>query len=337
MYQQFFNKINSKTPPIWIMRQAGRYLPEYMEIRKNKKSFLDLCYDPILASEVTLQPINRFDFDAAIIFSDILTIPHSMGINLEFLPQEGPRLEIIDSLEKLKSIQIEKNKNYLEPTYEAIKITRSKLSQEKPLIGFAGAPWTITTYIIEGRGKTDFSKCKNKAFSDKLFLQRMIDLLTEAITRHLINQIKAGANIIKIFDSWAGVLPQEEFFEFVIKPTIKIVTEVKKHFPEVPIMGFPKGAGYLYNSYISNTKIDIVTVDFSVPIDEMKKFQQDVIVQGNLDPMILLSSKEKITKEVLKLKSNLAGNGYIFNLGHGIIKETPVENVEHLIKIIREN
>ncbi len=327
-----------ESPPIWIMRQAGRYLPEYKKIRSEENSFLDLCYHPSKAAEVTLQPLNRFDLDAAIIFSDILTIPHSLGLEVSFEQDFGPRVEIIDDINSINKLKIDSENQKLQKTYEAIAIVKSKLPKNKALIGFVGAPWTISTYILEGRGKHNFEKSRKIAYSDPVFLDQLIEIISQQIISHILGQIKSGADIIQIFDSWAGVLGEIDYKRFVIDPTIKIIKEVKSHYPKTPIIGFPKGSGYLYENYILETNIDAIGVDNNIPLDKMKDFgKSGIVVQGNLDPVILLSSKDLIKERTEIILEKLSNSRFIFNLGHGILPETKIENVEFLINCIKRN
>lgn len=329
---------NSKisSPPIWIMRQAGRYLPEYKKVRSEVGSFLDLCYTPKKAAEVTLQPIDRFDMDAAIIFSDILTIPHSLGLDVSFAENYGPKVEVIDGNEGISKLKIDRNNEKLLHTHEAIAIVKSKLSYNKALIGFVGAPWTIATYILEGKGKHNFEKSKKIAYNDPYFLDNLIDVIVNQSIFHILGQIKAGADIIQIFDSWAGVLSEVDYDRFVINPTIKIIKEVRSSYPNIPIIGFPKGSSYLYESYISKTNVNAIGLDSSVPINKMYDFAKNTVVQGNLDPVLLLSNKELIAERTEILLNKLSNSRYIFNLGHGILPETPIENVDFLIKCVRK-
>lgn len=327
-----------ESPPIWIMRQAGRYLPEYKKIRSEENSFLDLCYNPSKAAEVTLQPLNRFDIDAAIIFSDILTIPHSLGLEVSFEQDFGPRVEIIDDINSINKLKVDSENRKLQKTYEAISIVKSKLPKNKALIGFVGAPWTISTYILEGKGKHNFEKSRKIAYSDPVFLDQLIEIISQQIISHILGQIKSGADIIQIFDSWAGVLGEIDYKRFVIDPTIKIIKEVKSHYPKTPIIGFPKGSGYLYENYILETNIDAIGVDNNIPLDSMKDFgKSGIVVQGNLDPVILLSSKDLIKERTEIILEKLSNSRFIFNLGHGILPETKIENVEFLINCIKRN
>ncbi len=326
-----------KSPPVWIMRQAGRYLPEYMQIRKNCENFLDLCYNPKLASEVTLQPVRRFDFDAAIIFSDILVIPDALGVKVRFEKNEGPKLGDVG---ELKDLKIDNVLNHLKPVFENLKLTRQNLPANKALIGFSGAPFTLACYMIEGGGSKNFDKVKKCAVQDEKYFAQLIDILTESVSIYLIEQIKAGANIVKIFDSWAGILPENEFRKWVIAPTIKIIENVKKAHPKTPIIAFPRGAGVFYEEYVEKTGCDVIAVDQNLSkkfiVENLQK-SQNAIIQGNLDNQLLaFGTKDAIKREVLDILEKFGKKPFIFNLGHGIIKETPIENVEFLMKLIRD-
>lgn len=330
----FQNKLLN-SPPIWIMRQAGRYLPEYKKVRQETGSFLDLCYNPSKAAEVTLQPLKRFNLDAAIIFSDILIIPHSLGLDVSFEKNMGPKVEIIDEESKLLKLKINLEDEKLEKVYEAISLVKTELDSKKTLIGFVGAPWTVATYILEGKGRHDFEKSKLIAYKNPNFLGKLIDIITQATIFHILGQIKSGADVIQIFDSWAGVLGEVDYREFVIKPTIKIIKEVKKIYPEVPIIGFPKGSGFMYEEYISHTGINGVGLDHSVTLNQMAEFAKNKVVQGNLDPVILLSSKEVIAERAGLILNKMIDKRFIFNLGHGILPHTPIENMEFLVEYVR--
>lgn len=331
---QLISLFNRKSHPIWFMRQAGRYLPEYMKIRSSVNNFLELCYDPQKASEVTLQPIKRFGFDAAIIFSDILVLPDALGWSVKFEENIGPVLQQFKSEDDFKYLD-GKYCERLEKVYLAISNTKKGLPKDTPLIGFAGSPWTVTTYLLEGRGKQDFSLSKKFIYQNRNLAKKLIDLLTERTIIHLEGQIKAGCDIIQLFDSWAGMLSGLEYDEFVIEPTKKIVSALNNSFPKVPIIGFPKGSGFLYEKYMDNTGIDCIGVDQFVPIDLMKKWQKNLVVQGNIDPVILLTDKETIARKADEILSNLVGENFIFNLGHGILPSTPVNNVEFLVDYVK--
>ena len=327
------------TPPIWVMRQAGRYLPEYREIRSNVKNFLDLCYNPKLASEVTLQPIRRFGFDAAIIFSDILVIPDALGVKVEFVKNEGPKLQKISSSSDLKSLKIDNIKSHLQPVFEALAITKSKLDSTA-LIGFSGSPWTLASYMIEGGGSKNFENVRVAAIRDPEFFSQLIEILTQSIIEYLSLKISAGADVVKLFDSWAAVLPPSELQKWVIDPTKKIVSELKKLHPNTPIICFPRGIGVNYLEFARQIKCDAIALDQTVEKNWAKKnLQQDygVILQGNLDNILLaFGSKKEIEKEVLNILETFSDCPFIFNLGHGILPPTPIENVELVLELVRK-
>lgn len=335
----FEGKKNS-TPPIWLMRQAGRYLPEYMKIRETVSDFLEFCYSPEKAAEVTMQPIRRFDFDAAIIFSDILVIPDMLGLNVKFMKGEGPLVEVVSKIEDLEKLKIDENSDKIKKVCETISIVKSKLPNDKALIGFAGAPWTVATYILEGRGNHKFIQSRKIAYHEPDILNSLIKKITEQTILYLRAQIKSGIDIIQIFDSWAGVLSGEDYENYIIKPNKEIISTIKKEFPHIPIIGFPKGSGYMYESYISKTGINGISIDHEIPLSIMRQFQKKLVVQGNLDPVILLGKKEIVKERVENILNNMKNDGvfsnFIFNLGHGILPETPIENVEELIKTIRK-
>ncbi|MBM3466745.1 MAG: uroporphyrinogen decarboxylase [Alphaproteobacteria bacterium] len=331
--QDTFKRKNNNIP-IWFMRQAGRYLPEYMEIRKDSSDFLELCYDSEKAKKVTLQPIDRFDFDAAIIFSDILVLPHALGWKVAFKKGEGPILQKFETDKDLLYINNDFDKK-INCIYDTVNKVRLSLDKNKSLIGFAGSPWTVASYMLEGKGKQDFSVSKNFLYNNKKLALQLIDIITEKTIEYLLGQINAGVDIIQLFDSWAGVLSGEEYEDFVIKPTKKIVSLVKRKYPSLPIIGFPRGSGYLYQEYIDQTDIDAIGVDQFVPINTMKKWQENIIVQGNFDPVLLLGKKEIIEKKANDILTCLDSKNFIFNLGHGILPNTPVENVQFLVNYVR--
>ncbi|RYE06160.1 MAG: uroporphyrinogen decarboxylase [Rickettsiaceae bacterium] len=334
LISKVINKTN-ETVPIWFMRQAGRYLPEYKEVRRNTGNFLDLCYNPSKAAEVTLQPITRFDFDGAIIFSDILVLPHALGWDVRFEEQVGPILRQFKTEQDFTCLN-NSNKDCLQKVYEAISIVSSKLAKDKFLIGFAGSPWTVMSYMLEGRGKQDFSVSKKFIYQQRELAKKLLDIITEETTIHLVNQVTAGCNVIKLFDSWSGILSENEYREFVIEPTKKIIFSIREKLPDVPIIGFPRGSNFLYEKYIEETKIDVVAVDQFIPISEMCRWQKNITVQGNLDPVILLTNKQIIAKYTDYILSNVSSKNYIFNLGHGVLPTTPIENVEFLIDYVRK-
>lgn len=333
---KIFNNVDyiPDAPPIWIMRQAGRYLPEYLELRSNAGSFLSLCYDSEKAAEATLQPIRRFALDAAIIFSDILIVAHSLGIDLSFEKGSGPILQSIDNDKDLKNINYIDERLY--KTSDAISIVKSKLPKNVALIGFAGAPWTVATYIIEGKGGTNFEKSRNLVYQNPDFVSNLVEIITNQTIKYLIKQIESGADVIKIFDSWAGVLGEIDYKKFVIEPTKKIINTLKDKYPDVPVIGFPKGSGYLYDEYVKETRVDAIALDYNVPVSKMSELSaKNTIVQGNLDPLVLLTNKQIISERVDVILDAMKGKKHIFNLGHGIVPETKIENVEFLVEYVR--
>lgn len=320
------------TPPIWFMRQAGRYLPEYREVRKSCKTFLDLCYTPELAAQVTLQPIERFDFDAAILFSDILVIPHALGQDVSFEEGKGPQLGPL-TLSQLSSDRL---LDKLAPVYEAIRLIRSDLSPSRALIGFAGAPWTLALYMLEGEGTRDFAKAKQQAFEDEKKFTAFLDLLAEAVATHLIEQVKAGAQALQLFDSWAGLCPASHFQEWVINPTQKIVSTVRAACPEVPLIGFPRGVGASLIDYASQCKFQALSLDSSAPLSWVAKaLPSDIVLQGNLDPLVLCAGGEPLKNAITSIHQQMDGRPYIFNLGHGIVPQTPIHHVEECVRRVR--
>lgn len=323
----------SNNVPIWLMRQAGRYLEEYRQVRNTTNSFLEFCYNPEKAAEVTLQPIRRFDFDASIIFSDILVIPDALGVDVSFQTGEGPVLGKINAsgINKLRY-----DENRLKPVYEAIKMVRHSLPSEKSLIGFAGAPWTLSTYMVEGGGSKDFHNVKSWAYSDSKSFSKLIYILADSVIEHAYAQIEAGVNIFQIFDSWAGTVASgDEFTKWVIEPTAYIVTKIKEKYPSVPIIGFPRGAGVAYVDYANKTGVDSISVDYNMPIEWIAD-NVDIAIQGNLDPMLLKNNHEGALLQANKILNIMRGHKFIFNLGHGILPETPVENVMALVKCVKE-
>jgi uroporphyrinogen decarboxylase len=329
-----FEKKNNSLP-IWFMRQAGRYLPEYMKIRSTVNNFLELCYDSDKASIVTLQPITRFGFDAAIIFSDILVLPHVLGWNVEFKENEGPVLQKFTSENDFKFLN-EKPDNKIKNIYDTVSKVREKLPEHTSLIGFAGSPWTVISYMLEGRGKQDFSVSKSFLYNNHGLALKLTDYITDQTIEYLSGQVEAGADVLQLFDSWSGVLYGTEYDDYVIKPTKKIISELKKRYPKLPVIGFPRGSGFLYEKYITETGIAGVGVDQFVPVEIMAGWQKNLVVQGNFDPIVLMSSKEAIAKKADEILSKMDNKNFIFNLGHGILPSTPIENVEFLVNYVRE-
>ena len=324
--------------PIWLMRQAGRYLPEYKKVRAEAGSFLNLCYNPNMAAEVTLQPIRRFGFDASILFADILVIPDALGQGVDFLEGEGPVLDKITTLEGLNKI---KPDNYdvfhkhLNPIYETLDILKTKLPKDVTLIGFAGAPWTVATYMIAGRGKQDFSVLAKWANENKEMFEPLIDLLVESTSQYLIKQVEAGAEVLQLFDSWAGALNEADFIQWALKPAQKIVANVKAIYPDVPLIGFPRGADKRIPDYVQKTGFNAVSLEHGIDLQWAKENIQNICpVQGCLSPDTLLSGKN-LEQETLEILEIFKDAPHIFNLGHGINKDTPIENVEKLVSIVK--
>jgi uroporphyrinogen decarboxylase len=317
------------------MRQAGRYLPEYRELRNRTEDFLEFCYTPNMVVEATLQPIRRFGFDAAIIFSDILVIPHGLGQGVRFEPGTGPILDAITDGRELAKLDVAHLEAHLASVYEAISETASSLPPQVSLIGFAGAPWTLASYMVEGGSSRDFSAVKGWAYRDPESFGRLIEILIGAVAEHLISQIAAGAEVLQLFDSWAGVLPEEAFQRWCVEPTKAIVARVKAVYPDVPIIGFPNRAGMLYREYAANTGVDAVSIDSTIPLSEAKRLQGLVAVQGNLDPVLLIAGGEAMDTAVRTIIAALRDGPFVFNLGHGVLPQTPPEHVARLVELVR--
>ena len=325
-----------KVPPVWLMRQAGRYLPEYREVRSKVGGFLDLCYSPALAAEVTLQPIRRYGFDAAILFSDILVVPDALGQFVRFEEGEGPKLDPIRDVGGLGGLRLEGIHDRLAPVYETVSRLSDSLPENTALIGFAGAPWTVATYMVEGASSRDFVHARRWALEDPDGFARLIGVIGEATAEYLCRQVEAGAEILQLFDSWAGVLAEGEFRRWVVEPTARLIAAVKKRHPGVPIIGFPRSAGQMYEDYIANTGIDAISLDSTVPLDwAAKQLQARLPVQGNLDPLLLLAGGAAMERRIGDILAALSGGPFIFNLGHGIIKETPPDHVARLMEVVR--
>ncbi|ESX80298.1 uroporphyrinogen decarboxylase [Mesorhizobium sp. M0027] len=321
-------------PPLWIMRQAGRYLPEYRETRRRAGSFLDLCYDPDLAVEVTLQPIERFGFDASILFSDILVVPHALGRDVRFEEGRGPLLTPISAAE-IEALDGETFHVNLEPVYETVRRLRARLPDETTLIGFCGAPWTVATYMIAGHGTPDQAPARLFAYREPAAFLRLLKVLADHSAAYLIRQIEAGADVVQIFDSWSGVLDEASFELFCVRPVAEIVRQVKAVHPDVPIIGFPKGAGDHYRSYRQTTGVTGLGLDWAVPLSTAKELQRDGAVQGNLDPLRLVAGGKALADGVGAILKVLGDRPLIFNLGHGITPETPLAHVEQMVKLVR--
>ena len=324
-------------PPVWLMRQAGRYLPEYRATRAQAGSFLDLCYNPALAAEVTLQPIRRYGFDAAILFSDILVVPDALGQKVRFADGEGPRLDPIRSEAELSRLKPGQTGEIYGRICETVQRLRQDLPKETALIGFCGAPWTVATYMVGGQGSSDQAHTRAWAYRDPVGFGKLIDILVATSIEYLSGQVRAGANVLQIFDSWAGSLPDVEFARWVTAPTKRMVAELKRRHPDIPILGFPRGAGGLAAGFLAETGVDGISCDTAHPIAGMRALQASgKVVQGNLDPLLLVAGGAALDARVKKLVAALADKPFIFNLGHGIVPETPPENVARLLEALRK-
>ena len=325
------------TPPIWLMRQAGRYLPEYRAVRNKAGDFLSLCYNSEMAAEVTLQPIARFDFDAAILFADILLLPHALGSEVWFVDGDGPRLERIRRASDIENLISSSDiHEHLAPVYETLRIVSNELASEKAVIGFAGAPWTVATYMIAGRGVPEQEPALKFISEQEDTFVKLIDLLVESTSEYLIAQIAAGAEIVKIFDSWAGALQGEQFHRFAVEPVKRIVASLKERFPDVPVIAFPRGAGARYAGFARATGADCVALDqLADPEWSARNVQIDGCVQGNLDPILLKTGGPKLVGEARRIIEAFSGGPYIFNLGHGVPPDSKIANIELLVETVR--
>jgi uroporphyrinogen decarboxylase len=322
-------------PPMWMMRQAGRYLPEYRQLREEKGSFLDLVYDADAAAEVTLQPLKRFPgLDAAILFSDILIVPFAIGQNLTFVAGEGPRLTpplIGAGLDDLTPYLAR-----LEPVYETVRKVRSTLDPDKTLIGFAGSPWTVATYMVAGQGSREQAEARRLAYADPARFSLIIARIEAVTFDYLVGQVEAGAEVLQLFDSWAGSLSPAQFEQWVIAPTARLVAALRERHPRVPIIGFPKGAGGKLAAYARETAVDAIGLDETVdPYWAAEELPEDLPVQGNLDPLALIAGGEELEIGVRRILDAFAGRPHTFNLGHGILPDTPVAHVEQLISLVK--
>jgi len=324
-------------PPVWMMRQAGRYLPEYRATRAQAGDFLSLCYTPELAAEVTLQPIRRFGFDAAIMFADILLICQALGQHVWFETGEGPRLDPVASADAVAGLRpAEAVHETLAPVYETLRITRRELPPETALIGFAGAPWTVASYMIAGRGTPAQEPAHAFMHEDRAAFAALIARLTEATVLYLNAQIEAGAEVVKLFDSWAGSLKGADFDEFALAPARRIIAGVKARHPGVPVIAFPRGAGDRYKGFARATGADCLALDQSLEAGwAARELQPDGCVQGNLDPALLVSGGEALVEEVRRIRDAFAGGPHVFNLGHGITPDAQIDNVALMIETLR--
>lgn len=323
-------------PPVWLMRQAGRYLPEYRAIREKVPSFLDLCFTPELAADVTLQPVRRFNFDAAILFSDILIVPYGLGQKVEFLAGEGPKLGPVVRADNVSRFIEKMNLEVLAPIFETIRIVRTALPARVTLLGFCGAPWTVATYMVAGGSSSDQAPARLLAYRDSETFGRLIGSLVDASIDYLVAQFEAGVDAVQIFDTWAGVLTPEEFDAWCIEPTRRVVEGVRKRVGNAAIIGFPRGAGTMVRRYALRTGVNAVGLDWSIDrIFARDTVQSEVAVQGNLDPLALLAGGDALNRGVDAVLDAFAERPFIFNLGHGILPETPIAHVEQMLRRVR--
>ena len=331
-----FHGASLSPPPVWLMRQAGRYLPEYKATRAEAGSFLKLCYNPARAAEVTLQPVRRYGFDAAILFSDILVVPDALGQSVRFTEGEGPQLDPIRDTGGLRRLDLSRTGQTFAVVCETVARLRQDLPRETALIGFCGAPWTVATYMVEGHGSSDQGEARGWAYRDPGGFGRLIDILVEASIAYLAGQAQAGADVLQIFDSWAGSLAEPEFEKWVIKPTAKIVAALAVQFPHVPVIGFPRGAAAYLERYARETGVTGVGCDTACPLSAMQAVaDRGKVAQGNLDPLLLVAGGDALDRRVDEIVHGMSGRPFIFNLGHGIVPQTPPEHVERLVARVR--
>ena len=333
LFNRQSSELTDKPPPIWLMRQAGRYLPEYRATREQAGGFLDLCYAPDLAEEVTLQPIRRFDFDAAILFADILLIPQALGQDLWFETGEGPRLSPISNGE---SLSLDGAQNFLAPVFDTVRRLSQSLPQHVALIGFAGAPWTVASYMVAGRGTPDQAPARHLAHSDAAAFQSIIDVLVAATIDYLAAQVAAGAEVLQIFESWAASLLGDDFERWCVAPMAAIIAGLRARGIKTPIIAFPRAAKAHMGDYCDAVKCDGLGLDTSADIETIRaQTGPDMVLQGNLDPMVLVEGGEKLEKQIALILQKTRGTKHIFNLGHGIVPQTPPEHVARLIELVR--
>ena len=335
--RKILDVLNGETvspPPLWLMRQAGRYLPEYRRTRQQAGSFLDLCYNPELATEVTLQPIRRYGFDAAILFSDILVIPDALKRNVRFEEGHGPRMDPIDA-DGIRALTPEGVMAHLSPVIETVGRIRAALPEKTALLGFCGAPWTVATYMIAGHGTPDQAPARLFAYRERAVFLRLLDLLADLSADYLVAQIDAGADAVQIFDSWAGVLGETEFADFAVRPVRRIVDSVRARRPSARIIAFAKGAGLQLRTYRQGTDANAIGLDWSVPLSVAAELQKDGPVQGNLDPMRVVAGGTALDEGVDAILQALANGPLIFNLGHGITPQADPDTVTQLVERVR--
>lgn len=323
-------------PPVWMMRQAGRYLPEYRQLREQAGSFMKLCFTPELAADVTLQPIRRFGFDGAILFSDILVIPHALGQSVRFEAGEGPRLDPIASEAAIDKLPQSVDQSILAPIYQTIRTVKPQLDAKTAFLGFCGAPWTVATYMIAGQGTSDQAPARIFAYENPKAFAKLIDRLVENSVVYLTKQLEAGVDAVQLFDTWAGVLPPEEFSRWCIEPAARIVNGLRANRPDARVIGFPRGAGAMLAEYVKQVPVNAVSVDWMADRTFIReRVQSQVAVQGNLDPLALLAGGDALDRAVDLIMRDFGGGRFIFNLGHGILPSTPIAHVERMLNRVR--
>jgi uroporphyrinogen decarboxylase len=322
------------TPPVWLMRQAGRYLPEYRALRADKGGFLALCYDPESAAEITLQPIRRFGFDGAILFSDILVVPHAIGQDLWFETGEGPRLAPIVENDDWRALTPDLSRFDL--VCQTVRKVVASLPPETTMLGFAGSPWTVATYMVAGQGTKDQGPARRLAYRDPVLFGGLIDRIVEMTVDYLVGQIDAGVEAVQLFDSWAGSLAPDQFRRWVIEPNARIIAELHARRPGIPVIGFPKGIGEKLPEYAAGTRADAIGLDETIdPVWADANLPKGLPVQGNLDPLALIAGGDALDASVHRIRAALADRPHIFNLGHGILPDTPIVHVERLLATVR--
>jgi uroporphyrinogen decarboxylase len=321
--------------PIWLMRQAGRYLPEYREIRARTPRFFERCYTPELVVEITLQPVRRFGMDGAILFSDILVVVDALGGEVEILEGRGPVVEPLADARALERLSAERLRPHLEPVYEAVRLLARALPERITLIGFAGAPWTLAAYMVEGETSRDFHRARRLARAEPDLFARLIGLLIDATSDHLMAQIEAGAEAVQIFDSWAGLLPETEFERWCVRPVLAVAERVKARHPAVPVIVFPRGVGAGYRRFRDEPAVDGLSLDATVPLLWAREELAGVCLQGNLDPIALLAGGAVVERETDRILDALAGRPFVFNLGHGVLPETDPAEVQALVERVQ--
>jgi uroporphyrinogen decarboxylase len=333
---EVLNRRRSSPPPIWLMRQAGRYLPEYRILREKAGDFFELCFTPELAAEATLQPVRRFGFDAAILFSDILVVPYALGQSVRFTLNEGPQLDAIVDRPGVTRLKTELDQSVLAPIYETIKRVKEDLAPTVALLGFCGAPWTVASYMVAGIGTSAQEPARRFAYRDPKGFSELIEKLLEASASYLVRQLEAGVDAVQIFDTWSGVLPAQEFHQWCIEPIQRIIAKVRHQVANAKIIGFPRGAGTTLLRYVKDVPVDAISLDWTVDAAFAREHIQPYVpVQGNLDPLVLLAGGAALDRSVETILEAFSERPFIFNLGHGILPQTPIAHVEQMLARVR--